>query len=134
MNEEWCYQTLRRIRWPGGVRCPRCGSGRVTIHTRRTRTPRLKYLCFGCRRTFSDLTDTVFARSNLPLSTWFVGLCLLPQELSTVSYARMLSLKWDTARRLARSLLVAAGRPGLIRELQAVIMNEQRATRTGRRG
>lgn len=94
---------------------------RVTFHTRSAQTPRLRYLCLLCRRTFSDLTGTVFARSNLPLRTWFLGLSLLPQGLPTAEYARALSLKWDTARRMSRCLLVAAGRPGLVRDLQALL-------------
>lgn len=131
MDEEWCYQTLRRCRWPDGVTCVRCESRRVTVHTRSERTPKLKYLCLHCRRTFTDLTGTIFARSNLPLRRWFHGLSLLPQGLSTVDYARALSIKWDTARRISRCLLVSGGQPGLIRELQRVLSGEPRMRKVG---
>lgn len=124
MDDDWCYRTLRRCRWPEGPTCPWCASRRVTVHTRAGRTPRLKYLCLRCRRTFTDLTGTIFTRSNLPLSTWFRGLSLLPVGLSTTEYARALSLKWDTARRMSRRLLVAAGQPGLVRDLQGLLLGE----------
>lgn len=129
MNEAWCYETLRRCRWPDGVTCVRCGSPRVTVHTRAGQAPRLRYLCLHCRRTFSDLSGTIFARSNLPLHTWFVGLSLLPHRLSTVDYARALRVKWDTARRISRRLLLAAARPGLVRDLQGVVLGRPRLTK-----
>lgn len=131
LDEEWCYQTLRRCRWPDGIICARCGSVRVTIHTRGARTPKLRYLCLGCRRTFNDLTGTIFAGSNLPLTTWFRGLSLLHQGLSTVEYARASSVKWDTARRMSRSLLVATDRPGLVRDLDQVLTGRSRARKAG---
>ena len=27
-----CYQTIREMRWPDAVTCPRCSSGSVLIH------------------------------------------------------------------------------------------------------
>lgn len=131
MDDEWCYQALRRRRWSKGMTCPRCACRRVTVHTRSRRTPRLRYLCLGCRRTFTDLTGTIFARSNLPLSTWFRALSLLSEGLATVDYARMLRVKWDTARRMSRCLLVAANRPGLIRDLQSDLIGEPHLRKVG---
>lgn len=131
VGDGWCYEMLRRCRWPDGVACVRCGSRRVTVHTRSRRMPRLRYLCLGCGRTFNDLTGTVFARSNVPLSTWLHGLSLLPQGLSTVEYAKALSIKWDTARRISRSLLVAASQPGLVRNLERMLIGGPRARKAG---
>jgi len=131
LDDGWCYEMLRRCRWPHGVACVRCGSRRVTVHTRSRRTPRLRYLCLGCRRTFNDLTGTIFAGSNLPLTTWFCGLSLLSEELSTVEYARALSIKWDTARRISRLLLVAASQPGLVRDLERTLIGGSRARKAG---
>jgi transposase-like protein len=103
----------------------------VTVHTRSERTPRLRYLCLGCRRTFSDLSGTIFARSNLPLPTWFLAISLLPKRLSTVDCARALSVKWETARRMSRDLLLASDRPGLVRDLQGVLSERARARKAG---
>lgn len=50
---------IRRIRWADGVRCPRCGGGRV--HRWGEFSGRQRYRCVGgagCGRTFSDLTGT----------------------------------------------------------------------------
>lgn len=121
MEERGCHDLLRQLRWPDGVTCISCRKGRLTIHTRSERTPRLRYLCLDCGRTFNDLTGTIFARSNLPLSTWFEALSLLRLGLSTPELARALAVKWDTARRVSRCLLVATGAPGLTRDLERAL-------------
>ncbi|TAK08340.1 hypothetical protein EPO44_02795 [bacterium] len=117
-SEGWCYETLREARWPNGTICPYCGQGRVTTHTRFTNTPRHRYLCLDCRRTFSDLTGTPFARTNLPLSTWFFCLQLSGQGLRTSELARELRVKWDTLLYMQRRLTLPLNRPGLIRRLR----------------
>ena len=96
-SEAWCYEALRRVRWPNGITCPFCGRGRVTTHSKSARTPRRRYLCLGCRRTFTDLTGTALARTNLRLAMWFRCLRLLPQGYTTTDLARALGVKWETA-------------------------------------
>ena len=124
MEESRCYELLRRYRWPQGPSCQGCHSHRITGHSRSRRTPRRRYLCLDCRHTFSDFTGTIFARSNLPLSTWFRAMSLLSENMSTVEYARALSVKWETARRLHRILQQETRRPGLVRDLWAAVISE----------
>lgn len=129
-EDSWCYEVLRRHRWRHGVTCVRCGSRHVTVHTRAESEPRRKYLCLQCRRVFTDLTGTIFARSNLPLSRWFLGLTLVRDGLSTGEYARAVSVKWDTARRMSRALLIAVDRNDLVREIQHALLTREDAPRT----
>lgn len=117
-SEAWCYEMLRRVRWPNGITCPVCGRSRVTIHSKSAKTPRRRYLCLGCRRTFTDLTGTPLARTNLPLGKWFLCLQLLRHGRTTTDLARALEVKWDTAVQLQRRLGVALTRPGVIRQLR----------------
>ncbi len=126
MDEEWCYKVLRCCRWPTGVTCAWCGGRKVTVHTRRGRTPRLRYLCLHCRRTFTDLSGTIFTRSNLPLSKWFDCLLLLRYGRSTTDLARFLGVKWDTAAHMGRRLGVALARPGLIWQLSEAMEKGER--------
>lgn len=103
-SEKRCYEVLRRVRWPQGVVCPFCGCARVTPHSKSARTPRRRYLCLGCRRTFTDLTGTPLARTRLRMSTWFRSLRILAEGCSTAELARQLAVKWDTAAHLQRRL------------------------------
>lgn len=51
---------VRQLRWPGGVRCPRCDAAAITKQGRDTTQPaRRKYRCERCQRYFDDLTGTL---------------------------------------------------------------------------
>src|SRR6266550_4121384 len=70
-TEEACKQYLMRLRWPNGVRCPRCKSEKV--YTLKARP--FHWLCKnkdcggknGYR--FSIISQTVFENTNYPLRT-----------------------------------------------------------------
>jgi transposase-like protein len=117
-RERWCYETLRRLRWPQGVRCPRCQGAHVTTHSTPSPSPRRKYLCRGCRRTFTDLTGTPLARTNLPLEAWFLYLQLGAHGSSTSEVARALRVKWDTAAFLRRRLAATSHQTELVHQLR----------------
>ncbi|MHC4090268.1 MAG: transposase [Planctomycetota bacterium] len=127
-SEAWCYAVLRRVRWPRGVSCPFCGRSRVTPHSKSASTPRRRYLCLGCRRTFTDLTDTPFARTHLTVGTWFLCLRLLGEGRNTAELAKALGVKWDTAAHLKRRLTPGLGRRGLVWQLREAA-RAARATR-----
>ena len=116
-EEAGCYELLRRARWTNGPSCPFCQQRRVTMHTKLPGTPRQRYLCLACRRTFTDLTGTPFARTNLPLNIWFRCLQLMRGERRTSELAKALGVKWDTAASLQRRLTAALARPGWLRLL-----------------
>lgn len=118
LSETGCYQMLRRLRWSKGAICPFCRQERITMHSKLSGTPRRRYLCLGCRRTFTDLTGTPFARTNLPLGTWFRCLQLIGTGQATSELARQLGVKWDTAARLQRRLEAGLRGPGLVRQLR----------------
>ena len=117
-SEAWCYEVLRTARWPNGIMCLRCGQARVTTHSKSAGTSWRRYLCLGCRRTFTDLTGTPFARTNLSLTTWFRCLRLMGQGHNTSGLAKELQVKWDTSVQLQRRLAAALARPGLVRQLR----------------
>ncbi len=117
-SETWCYELLRTVRWPNGIICPFCGWRRVTTHSKPAETPRRRYLCLECWRTFTDLMGTPFAHTNLPLEIWFGGLQLIGKGHTTSEVARELGVKWDTAANIERRLGAALMRPGLVRQLR----------------
>jgi len=123
LNDTWCIEILRRIRWPEGVRCIWCDRREVRRHSK-SRDGRQRYKC-GCDPgTFTDLTGTVFARSNLPLSTWFRCLRLMGQGLSTAKMARALGVKWDTALHMRRRLGPALADCSWLHRLREILIRE----------
>ena len=62
IDDQKCFETVRRLRWPTGVTCPHCESMTVTKRGMdETQACRQRYHCGGCHRQFDDLTGTVFA-------------------------------------------------------------------------
>lgn len=129
-DETRWFEPLRAARWPRGlVLCPRCG-GRSTVHSKTARGNRRRYLCLECRRTFSDLTGTPFAQSKLPLSTWLEGLYLVERvHATTAEMARVLGIKWDTARSMQQRIQKADDPGSLIDAL--FTLTDDRAKREG---
>ena len=71
-NEEACATYLVLHRWPVGVRCPRCGSDRVS----EAGTMAFKWQCYACAKDgqnyrFSHIAGTIFENTNKPLRDWF---------------------------------------------------------------
>lgn len=74
---------LVSMRWPEGVRCPRCQSGKVHKIGRRW-----AFQCKQCTKKgyqFSPLVGTIFENTNLPLRTWFHVIFLMCQSKKGVS-------------------------------------------------
>jgi transposase-like protein len=68
LDDTKCYETVRELRWPEGVACPRCHSKAISKQGfDQTQPARQKYYCSGCQRHFDDLTETVLAGHHQPL-------------------------------------------------------------------
>src|SRR5215475_15355456 len=91
IDDAKCFETVRALRWPDGVRCPTCDSPKVTKPGRHDTQPeRQLYLCKSCRRHFDDVTDTVFAGHHPPLQVWMLCLYFMGLNLSNAQMAKEL--------------------------------------------
>lgn len=113
-TEEQCLAYLVRLRWPTGVRCARCGSGRVY----KLRQP-WRWQCKHCHKQgyrFSPLVGTVFEQTHYPLPLWFKVIYLLCQSkkgMSALQIQRMLGIgsyrtAWSLCHRIRAALPPAA--------------------------
>lgn len=79
-DEATCLEFLRKLRWPKGFVCPRCGErGSVTIQTRRLEQ------CRSCRYQASLTAGTVFHRTRKPLRLWFVAIFFVGRHKTGIS-------------------------------------------------
>ena len=93
IDDAKCYELVRQHRWPGGVRCPCCGSASVARHGRDDTQPqRQRYRCSACGARFDDLTGTVLAGHHQPLRVWVLCLYFMGLNLSTRQIAAELGL------------------------------------------
>lgn len=114
IDDNKCYETVRQLRWPGGVCCVECGSGSVTKRGKHESHPaRQRYVCGDCGRQFDDLTDSLFAGRHQPLQTWVACLYLMGLNLSNQQIAQELSLHKDDVHQMTNELrqAVADKRP-----------------------
>lgn len=113
-SDERCREFLTRLRWPEGVRCPRCKMDAVELETEK----RLFY-CKQCDYQFSVTTGTVFNDTHLELIKWFTAtllLCEAKKGISACQIQRTLGMSYKTAWYLChriRYAMMQASRPML---------------------
>ena len=101
-SEDKCRAYLEELRWPDGVRCPRCESDK----TSRIKT-RGQFDCDGCRYQFSVTAGTLFHDSKLPLWKWFLAIYLITESKKGISanqLKRTLAVSYKTAWHLSHRI------------------------------
>ncbi len=104
IDDAKCYESVRQIRWPDGVRCVRCQSDQVRrrgLHQRQRE--RQHYHCKACDSDFDDLTNTIFAHHQ-PLRKWILCLYLMGLNLSNEQIAQELDLDKDDVHQMTTQL------------------------------
>jgi transposase-like protein len=105
IDDAKCFEAVRAMRWPDGVRCPGCGSAEVTRDGHDdTRPPRQRYRCHGCGNRFDDLTGTIFAGHHRPLRVRVPCLYFMGLNLSNEQIAQGLGVDPDGAQVMASRL------------------------------
>lgn len=90
-----CLAFLVALRWPKGIRCPRCESDKHSfLSTRRI------WKCSGCKRQFSVKVGTVFEDSAVGLDKWLTALWMIvncKNGISSYEVARAIGVTQKTA-------------------------------------
>lgn len=84
-SEDACLDAIFEARWPRGFMCPNCdhNDGR-RLYCR----PRIVECC-NCRRQTSITANTLFHRSHIPLSQWFLAIYLFAHDKGGASATRL---------------------------------------------
>lgn len=102
-----CRAIMEKLRWPEGVRCPRCDSEKVY-----RADPRRQFDCASCGYQFSVTSGTIFHDSHLPLPKWFVAVYLMCESkkgISALQIKRTLGVAYKTAWYLCHRIRDAMG-------------------------
>lgn len=79
-DEAHCWAYLRKVRWPRGFLCPRCGSrGSHCIASRRLEQ------CRSCRYQSSVTAGTIFHGTRVPLRVWLLGVYFVARHKKGIS-------------------------------------------------
>lgn len=63
-TEEACWDSLVKLRWPEGVRCPDCGSPKAWL------TSNQLFRCGACESAVSVTAGTLFQDTRKPFNLW----------------------------------------------------------------
>jgi len=88
-SDEQCRELLKRLRWPEGVRCPRCQADAIKLATAKE-----LFFCQTCIYQFSVLAGTIFNDSHLPLPIWFMAVLLLCEAKKGMSAHQLKRTIW----------------------------------------
>jgi transposase-like protein len=94
-TDEKCRAHLTELRWPQGVKCPRCQWKGVSHIEERN-----QYDCNVCRYQFSVTSNSIFHDSHLPLWKWFLAIYLMIESkkgISACQVQRSLQITYKTA-------------------------------------
>lgn len=114
-TEEACRDYLVSLRWPDGVRCPKCGCDRIS-----ELKSRKQYTCLECRHRFSPTSGTVMHSTKLPLQKWLLAIYMLADAKKSISshqLARQLDISikraWHLTHRIREAMREDYAQAGL---------------------
>jgi transposase-like protein len=118
-DEKRCRQHLAALRWADGVKCPRCGSDKIS-HIK----ARDQYDCDQCRYQFSVTAGSIFHDSHLPLWKWFLAVYLMTESKKGISanqLSRSLKISYKTAWYLCHRIRKAMVEIGIQPQLTGTV-------------
>jgi len=95
-DENKCKAHLEELRWPEGLKCPRCESTRVSPTAQGSHI----FDCLGCGYQFTVTAGTIFHDSHLPMWKWFLAVYLMTESKKGISanqLKRTLKISYKTA-------------------------------------
>ena len=97
---EKAREALEAARWPNGPVCPHCGGVERQARVEgKSHRPGLMY-CNECKTTYTVTVGTVFERSKIPLTKWWLATHLMTSSKKGISahqIHRMLGVTYKTA-------------------------------------
>jgi transposase-like protein/IS1 family transposase len=104
-SEEKCRQRLAELRWPNGVKCPRCDGDKYAYDSKR-----YVYDCYSCGYQFTLISNTMLHDTHLPLNKWFIAvymMCESKKGISANQLKRTLDVSYKTAWYLCHRIRTA---------------------------
>ena len=104
-SEDKCLAYLESLRWPDGIKCPRCASKSVSRIKERD-----QFDCNDCRYQFSATSKTIFHDTHLPLWQWFLAVYMMIEAKKGISanqLKRTLGVSYKTAWYLCHRIRAA---------------------------
>ena len=99
-DDDVAREAIEALMWPNGPVCPHCGcTGKIGKIEGKSARPGL-YYCGDCKKQFTVTVGTIFERSKVPLSKWWMAIHLMASSkkgMSAHQLHRMLGVAYQTA-------------------------------------
>ncbi|MGA2519027.1 MAG: IS1595 family transposase [Thermodesulfobacteriota bacterium] len=118
-DDNKCRDYLKALKWQDGVKCPRCGSEKISKIEKRH-----QFDCDECRYQFSVTAGSIFHDSHLPLWKWFLAVYLMTESKKGISanqLKRSLEISYKTAWYLCHRIRKAMQEAGSLPKLKGVV-------------
>ncbi|MBW7956044.1 IS1595 family transposase [Patescibacteria group bacterium] len=109
-SDEACLETIKDLRWPDGIVCPKCRH----IEKFYKITGRMGYACGKCGKHVYPLKGTIFEKTTLSLQMWFYAIFVITSTRSGVSakqLQRELEVSYVTSHRMFKRIRAAMVEP-----------------------
>ncbi len=96
-NRKKCEEHLYQTKWPTGFTCKKCGNKHSFSFNKGNHTV---YECSACHSQTSLLVGTLFERTHLPLTIWYLAIYLISEAktgISALDLHRKLGVNHKTA-------------------------------------
>jgi transposase-like protein len=117
-NEDAAREALEATRWPNGPYCPHCGNADpekiAKVEGKKQSHRKGLYYCNECKGQFTATVGTVFERSKVPLTKWWLAVHLMgcsKKGMSAHQLHRMLGVTYKTAWFMAHRIREAMEEP-----------------------
>lgn len=142
-TEADAYLLLEHLRWggtDGPEACPKCGEVGKTFYmepkdgsdSRKTRTgsrsQRRVWMCRGCRKQFSVLTDTIFHGTKISIRTWLFVIfefCASKNSISAWEISRKYEITNESAWHMLHRIREAMKRQPLADLMSGVVASDE---------
>ncbi len=106
-TREQCEKHLYKQKWRTGFVCPKCGSTHSTTFNKGKHTV---FECSTCHKQTSLLVGTLFERTHLPLTTWYLAIYFISEaktSISSLDLHRKLGVNHKTAWLMHQKIMYA---------------------------
>jgi transposase-like protein len=117
-DESECRKLLHEIRWPRGIRCPRCG---IQAIWKLGKNDGFKYKCRSCKYKFTETSGTIFEKTRTPISKWICAIGLFKIGISANQLKDEIQVTYKAAWQILTKIRKAIKRDPLTDQLSGHI-------------
>jgi transposase len=117
-DESECRKLLHEIRWPRGIRCPRCGFQAIW---KLGKKDGFKYKCRSCKYKFTETSGTIFEKTRTPISKWICAIGLFKIGISANQLKDEIRVTYKAAWQMLTKIRKAIKRDPLTDQLSGHI-------------